>query len=55
MDPVLAWLREPGLECYAHVFADNEVDLEALRLLTDHDLEKIAADRPTQETAQGDR
>ena len=35
MDALSAWLQELGLERYAAVFADNDVDLEALRLLTD--------------------
>ncbi len=33
-----AWLRELGLERYAPVFVENDVNLEALRLLTDADL-----------------
>jgi hypothetical protein len=35
------WLEELGLPQYAQVFVDNDVDLEALRLLTDGDLEKL--------------
>jgi class 3 adenylate cyclase len=35
------WLRQIGLERYAQVFAENDVDLEALRFLTEGDLEKL--------------
>src|SRR5689334_12087782 len=38
MDALLTWLRELGLERYGAVFADNDVDLNALRLLSDADL-----------------
>jgi hypothetical protein len=38
MDALLTWLRELGLERYGAVLADNDVDLNALRLLTDADL-----------------
>ena len=41
MDALLTWLQELGLERYVPVFAENGVDLEALRLLTEADLEKL--------------
>ena len=41
MDALLTWLRELGLERYGTVFAENDVDLDALRLLTDAELEKL--------------
>jgi len=41
MDALSTCLRELGLERYAAVFAENDVDLEALRLLTDVELEKL--------------
>ena len=41
MESLSAWLRRLGLERYATVFADNDVDLEALALLTEGDLERL--------------
>ena len=41
MDSVPAWLRELGLERYVQVFAENDVDLDAVRLLCESDLEKL--------------
>jgi class 3 adenylate cyclase/predicted ATPase len=41
MESVSAWLRRLGLERYAGVFADNDVDAEALALLTEGDLERL--------------
>ncbi len=41
MDALLTWLQELGLERYGAVFAENDVDLDALRLLTDVELEKL--------------
>jgi class 3 adenylate cyclase/tetratricopeptide (TPR) repeat protein len=41
MDALISWLRELGLERYGAVFAENDVDLDALRLLTDAELEKL--------------
>ena len=41
MDSVPAWLRRLGLERYVQIFADNDVDLEAIRLLGESDLEKL--------------
>jgi class 3 adenylate cyclase/tetratricopeptide (TPR) repeat protein len=38
MDTLLTWLQELGLERYAPVFLSNDVDLNALRLLSDADL-----------------
>ena len=38
---VLAWLQQHGLEKYAQVFADNDVDMTTLRLLNEADLEKL--------------
>jgi len=34
-------LEQPGLEQYVAVFADNGVDLDALRLLTERDLQEL--------------
>ena len=36
-----AWLQALGLERYSTVFAENEVDLDALRLLDEGDLERL--------------
>src|SRR4249920_2504875 len=41
MQTVRQWLEQLGLPQYAEVFAENDVDLEALRLLTEGDLEKL--------------
>jgi class 3 adenylate cyclase len=41
MDPLSAWLEGLGLAQYARVFAENGVDLEALPLLSDRDLERL--------------
>jgi class 3 adenylate cyclase/tetratricopeptide (TPR) repeat protein len=41
MDPLSAWLEGLGLEQYARVFAENGVDLDALPLLSDGDLERL--------------
>jgi len=41
MDSVPAWLQDLGLERYTAVFAENDVDAEALRLLSENDLEKL--------------
>jgi hypothetical protein len=41
MDPLSRWLDGLGLKGYAQVFAENGVDLDSLRLLTDSDLEKL--------------
>src|SRR6267142_1223534 len=41
MHTVRQWLEELGLPQYAKVFVENDVDLEALRLLTEGDLEKL--------------
>jgi class 3 adenylate cyclase len=38
---VLAWLQQLGLEKYAQTFADNDVDMAALRLLEETDLETL--------------
>ncbi len=35
------WLQAQGLGQYARVLAENEVDLEALRLLSEHDLQGL--------------
>jgi hypothetical protein len=37
-----AWLQQQGLEQYAQAFADNDVDMTALRLLEEADLENWA-------------
>ena len=41
MDTVGQWLEQLGLPQYSKVFAENDVDLEALRLLAEDDLEKL--------------
>jgi len=41
MHTVRQWLEQLGLPQYAEVFAENDVDLEALRLLAESDLEKL--------------
>jgi len=41
VDSLSGWLRELGLERYASVFAENGVDLDSLRLLTDGDLKEL--------------
>ena len=43
MQTVRQWLEQLGLSQYAEVFAENDVDLEALRFLTESDLEKLGA------------
>ena len=41
MGTLLSWLQALGLERYAGVFAEQEVDLDALRLLSEADLERL--------------
>ena len=41
MQSLVDWLQQLGLERYAPVFAENEVDLEALRLLAEQDLQQL--------------
>ena len=41
MDALSSWLRRLGLDRYASVLAEHEVDLEALRLLTEKDLQEL--------------
>ena len=41
MRQIAEWLANIGLERYAPVFIDNDIDVEVLRYLTDTDLEKI--------------
>src|ERR1700674_1316430 len=41
MQPIRQWLEQLGLPQYAEVFAENDVDLEALRLLAESDFEKL--------------
>jgi class 3 adenylate cyclase len=41
MGSVGQWLEDLGLGQYKEVFAENDVDLEALRFLTEGDLEKL--------------
>jgi hypothetical protein len=41
MQQIAEWLANIGLERYATVFIDNDIDVEVLRYLTDADLEKI--------------
>ena len=40
-DPLAAWLRSHGLEQYAQLFAEHDVDLGTLRILTDDDLTEL--------------
>src|ERR1700745_776263 len=41
MQRIVNWLNKLGLGQYAQRFADNDIDANVLRDLTDHDLEKI--------------
>jgi class 3 adenylate cyclase/predicted ATPase len=41
MDELSSWLAGLGLERYAQVFSDNEVDLDTVRLLSEQDLERL--------------
>jgi hypothetical protein len=41
MTSLASWLQALGMERYAPVFAENDVDLEALRLLSEADLERL--------------
>jgi hypothetical protein len=41
MQPIAEWLNALGLGQYAERFADNDIDANILRDLTDADLEKI--------------
>ena len=41
MDEFSSWLEALGLDRYAQVFSDNEVDLDAVRLLSEQDLERL--------------
>ena len=41
MYTISQWLEQLGLPQYAEVFAENDVDLETLRLLAESDLEKL--------------
>src|SRR5262245_30528341 len=41
MQTITQWLEQLGLSQYAEVFAENDVDLEALRLLNDAELERL--------------
>src|SRR5262249_17115758 len=41
MTDFLTWLRSLGLDRYAQVFADNDVDFDALRLLSEKDLQEL--------------
>jgi class 3 adenylate cyclase len=41
VESVATWLKNLGLERYAHIFADNDVDYDVLRYLTEADLEKL--------------
>ena len=41
MESLLVWLQKLGLEQYAQLFADNDVDLEVLRILSDDDLQQL--------------
>lgn len=41
MEPVSVWLQKLGLERYVQTFADNDVDIDVLRLLGESDLEAL--------------
>src|SRR5712691_354452 len=41
MKDIRRWLAEIKLDQYAQVFADNDIDLEVVRLLTDAEFEKL--------------
>ncbi|MGH8679318.1 MAG: adenylate/guanylate cyclase domain-containing protein, partial [Burkholderiales bacterium] len=41
MESLSVWLQKLGLERYAQLFADNDVDLEVLRVLTEDDLQQL--------------
>src|ERR1700746_3280162 len=41
MQHIAEWLAKIGLERYAPIFIDNDIDVEVLRYLTDADLERI--------------
>jgi predicted ATPase/class 3 adenylate cyclase len=41
LDALTAWLQTLGLERYARVFAESEVDVVALRLLNEQDLDEL--------------
>jgi len=41
MQTIQPWLEQLGLSQYAEVFAENDVDLEALCLLTDAELRNL--------------
>jgi len=41
MQPISEWLRALGLDQYATIFADNDVDFDALRLLNEKELKEL--------------
>jgi hypothetical protein len=41
MSDLRAWLRKNKLEQYADAFEANDIDLDILSELTEHDLEKL--------------
>jgi predicted ATPase/class 3 adenylate cyclase len=41
MKSLSVWLQNLGLERYAQLFANNDVDLEVIRILTDDDLKQL--------------
>jgi class 3 adenylate cyclase/tetratricopeptide (TPR) repeat protein len=41
VESVSAWLQQLALEKYVQVFAENDIDIDALRLLGEADLEKL--------------
>ncbi len=43
MGTLLSWLQAFDLERYDAVFAEHEVDLDALRLLSEQHLERLGA------------
>jgi hypothetical protein len=46
MESITAWLERLELERDAQLFADNDVDLDALRPLGEGDVSKPSSDKP---------
>ena len=38
---IVDWLKKLGMSEYAERFAENDIDIDVLSELTDHDLEKL--------------
>jgi SAM domain (Sterile alpha motif) len=41
MQQIADWLKKLGMSEYAKRFADNDIDISVLRLLTDQDLKEF--------------